>query len=375
MPSYFKIQPNETVTRNITDLNCEIESVIYEEDLSKYPQTALSNFGSDQELLGCAITAQYHNNIHSRIGQKTVNEDGNTILGDMNNASAAPRDPLFWRLHKFIDNISVTRSLIEENKPAVVSANTNDTKAPLVSSQNPFYLSHNPFITGLPIISEGEKSLFGEAGMEAISIEFDESIYGINPGDLVVDGSPATHVNGKGAGPYVFIGFYLPQIGPVNVVLSPGNIKDSTGNQFEGSSWEYILVDPSLDNDKDGLQDGIEVDSLLTDPSDADTDDDNIPDGFEISSTTCLDPFQNDAHIMDITGEIVSEKGLDSDDDGLTNVQEFLNNTDPCPTLQSMQEDLEDKGNSVNGASNMTENTSSMPFALVIREKKYCRRA
>jgi hypothetical protein len=188
-----------------------------------------------------------------------------------------------------------------------------------------------------------------------------------------VEGSPATHVNGSGAGPYVFIGFDSPQIGSMNVILSAGNIKDSAGNQFDGSSWEYILVDPNQDNDKDGLQDGIEVDSLLTDPSDSDTDDDNIPDGFEISSTTCLDPLQNDAHIMDITGEIVSEKGLDSDDDGLTNIQEFLNNTDPCPPLQSMQEDLGDKGNSANDASIRIENISSMPFALVIREKSIVR--
>jgi quinol monooxygenase YgiN len=39
------------------------------------------------------------------------NDDGEAdALGDMNNASAAPRDPNFWCLHKFIDNISVNRS-------------------------------------------------------------------------------------------------------------------------------------------------------------------------------------------------------------------------------------------------------------------------
>lgn len=64
---------------------------------SQYPrqQNALIDFEPDQELLGCALTHPYHNSAHYRIG------------GELGSATTAPKDPIFWRLHKFIDDVSV----------------------------------------------------------------------------------------------------------------------------------------------------------------------------------------------------------------------------------------------------------------------------
>ena len=76
------------------------------------------------------------------------------------------------------------------------------------------------------MITDNEKSLFGISQVPGISAEFDEEVVGVNASDLRVNGSPATRVSGSGSGPYVFIGFESPGIGPVNVTLSPGNISD-----------------------------------------------------------------------------------------------------------------------------------------------------
>jgi hypothetical protein len=49
----------------------------------------------DSNELGAIIT-WWHNAVHGTVG-------GNQ--GDMNNPARAPRDPVFWRFHKFIDNV------------------------------------------------------------------------------------------------------------------------------------------------------------------------------------------------------------------------------------------------------------------------------
>lgn len=83
-------------------------------------------------------------------------------------------------------------------------------------------------------------------------------------------------------------------------------------------------TDPlKADTDEDGLKDGVETndgtfDDLATDtgtnPLNADSDSDTIPDGFE--SENALDPNTNDG-------------AADPDDDGSTNLDEFMNGTDP----------------------------------------------
>ncbi|PXF19318.1 MAG: hypothetical protein CXX76_00095, partial [Methanobacteriota archaeon] len=87
------------------------------------------------------------------------------------------------------------------------------------------------------------------------------------------------------------------------------------------------------DTDGDQIEDGEEVvagdDTFVTDPSNPDSDGDGMPDGWEISYG--LDPFDaSDA------GEDPDDDGWDFDRNGtleprehFTNLQEYLNGTDP----------------------------------------------
>ncbi len=71
--------------------------------------------------------------------------------------------------------------------------------------------------------------------------------------------------------------------------------------------------DSALDPDGDDLSNGDEY-TAGTDPNDDDTDDDGMPDGWEVDND--LDPLADDAV-------------LDPDDDGLTNLEEYGFGTDP----------------------------------------------
>jgi hypothetical protein len=124
------------------------------------------------------LTDPYHDDRHGSIG------------GDMGSTASSPRDPIFWRFHKFIDNISVHRFFRPTTLGAALCA-TTDTVPPRIISQNPFRLY--PYITTLPTISEKEKGLFGVSGVSAISAQFDEPVTGIKPTDFTVNGYPATH--------------------------------------------------------------------------------------------------------------------------------------------------------------------------------------
>ena len=60
-------------------------------------QDELIDFEPDQELLGCVLTHPYHNLRHVAID------------GDMSDPAQAPRDPIFWRYHNYIDEVSEER--------------------------------------------------------------------------------------------------------------------------------------------------------------------------------------------------------------------------------------------------------------------------
>ena len=246
-------------------------------------QTRLADFPANQKLLGCATESPWHNSIHVALG------------GDMRRPSRAPRDPIFWRWHNFVDTISQDR---------------RGLTPPTLVYQSPFRLFH--FITELP----------------SVSITFSEPVTGVTADDLMVNGATAFSVTGSGEGPYVFTGFPDPGFGPVIVEVAPGGIMDLNGELFEGETWEHTLIDSTPDDDADGVSNGEEVDTHLTDPTNPDTDDDGLPDGFEIDNA-CLDPLVDQANPHDMAGNPLPGNA-DTDNDGLTDLEEFFLGSDPC---------------------------------------------
>jgi hypothetical protein len=346
LPSWFMAHPsgNGPVERKPTpDLPCETAdapSVSW----SDKTQDSLNDFEPDKELLGCALTGPYHNSRHVAVG-------GRGEGGDMSVADRAPRDPIFWRLHKFIDDVSDGRddltpfgrignaTLIDAERgrpisvafiekisstaqkdPVTLDQGTstipniaiNDTSPPQIESQSPK--------TDLPFITDK---------LEELGITFNEPVENVVATDLTVNESPATTVSGLGLGPYIFTGFSQPLVGSVNVSLTPGNITDLSENLFKGDSWNYTLVVAKNDGDRDGITDGLEIEELLTDPTSSDTDRDGIPDGFE-ADTDCLNPLVDDSKVVNFIGEVVNSTGKDFDNDGITNVDEFKQQTSPC---------------------------------------------
>jgi hypothetical protein len=352
------------------------EEMDYSQPTSGYPlaQDALNDFEPDQNLLGCALTNPYHDTNHGEIG----GDNG----GDMRLIEHSPRDPLFWRFHKFIDSVSVQRffpplstdtALVEESDIIPL----NDTIPPQIISQNPFREPGR--ITSLPTISENEKGLFGMTGIPALSITFNEPVTGVKPSDFIINGSPATQVRGTGLGPYVFIGFKEPETELVNVAILPGNITDIAGNQFEGSSWNYTLFRDNFDKDRDGLKDGLEIELTLTDPAVADSDGDTISDGIEATSN-CLNPLINDeeeglhmVNIFDVFTDMnmLNETSLDFDKDNSTNVEEIQSKTDPCSANpESLNTGLETDIQPQNSSSSSFNGNSLAvrPFTFIMKK-------
>jgi hypothetical protein len=327
-------------------------------------QDSLNDFESDKELLGCALTHPYHNLRHGAVG-------GND--GDMSYPERAPLDPIFWRLHKFIDSISVAHDGLTPvaltGNVSIIDAARDDlgslefvgnvsmlSEAPLtlhgltplrgidnisestiidrappqIEFQNPQTVV--PFITEMPELSDEEAESLGFgilADQEAISVIFNEPVTDVIADDLTINESPATTVNGQGAGPFIFTGFKPPETGTVNVTLSSGNIQDISGNLFQGESWNYTLSKRTNDNDNDDITNGLEINQFLTDPTIPDTDGDSIPDGFETKSP-CLNALLDDSQVKNFAGKVVNSTGRDFDRDGMTNVEEFQLGTSPC---------------------------------------------
>ena len=67
-----------------------------------------------------------------------------------------------------------------------------------------------------------------------------------------------------------------------------------------------FLVEDNQDKDNDGVEDGLEVNVLRTNPTIADTDNDGIPDGIE-ATTSCLNPLVSDSHSMKISSIGINE--------------------------------------------------------------------
>ena len=121
----------------------------------------------------------------------------------------------------------------------------------------------------------------------------------------------------------------MPEVGIVNVTVLTGNIKDSSSNKFQTQSWKYEMIKANEDTDQDGLNNEEEI-KLLINPTKKDTDGDTLQDKLEVSNT-CLNPLNDDTMVMNMKGEITNSTGIDSENDGLTNIEEVTTtNSNPC---------------------------------------------
>ncbi|MDH5353121.1 MAG: FG-GAP-like repeat-containing protein [Gammaproteobacteria bacterium] len=87
--------------------------------------------------------------------------------------------------------------------------------------------------------------------------------------------------------------------------------RDGISDNLEG---EYLTDATNPDSDGDGISDGDEVFQYFSNPVNGDTDGDGLPDQWEIDFGTQI---------------LVADGTLDLDGDGVTNLVEFINNTNP----------------------------------------------
>ena len=93
----------------------------------------------------------------------------------------------------------------------------------------------------------------------------------------------------------------------------PTNPDSDNDGLTDGQEMLTCSTDPlNPDSDNDGLIDGDEINIYETNPNNRDTDYDTMPDGWEVNNN--LNPLIHDTN-------------LDNDNDGASNITEFMNNT------------------------------------------------
>jgi hypothetical protein len=265
--------------------------------------------------LGCAATIPYHDTIHQRIG------------GDMGTTSFAPRDPIFWRWHTYLNGVS--QEWLAGPSTPLASAPKSSLFARIVNALIPTAIAQSQAGQPQVIYQTPFRLFYYITELPSISVTFSKPVVGVKASDLTVNGSPATQVTGEGAGPYTFTGFRDPGKAAVaNVKIDTGEITDSSGLPFGGDSWKYRLVQRGRDSDGDGLKNEEEASTFLTNPLSRDTDGDGLPDNFEIANS-CLDALENQLHPHDMSGNPLPAK-VDADGDGIPDVAELNAKTNPC---------------------------------------------
>ncbi len=260
-------------------------------DVTGGGQLRLLDYPADRRLLGCAVTEPWHNTVHLLVG------------GDMLNPPTAPRDPVFWRWHRFVDTVNRDRQrlaagglvALDGARPPVIADGGNPAAG--ASTTDAGVLGRGLVPGGAPV-----EAVYVEpfhlhpyvVALERYAVTFDGPVEGVRPSALTVNGAPATAVTGAGAGPYVFAGFAPPPPGAVTVALDRSTIaRARPAGGVAGMpaaaprlspaplQWRYTRVDASADADGDGLANADEVLRALTWPDDADSDDDGLDDAAE----------------------------------------------------------------------------------------------
>ena len=166
-----------------------------------------------------------------------------------------------------------------------------------------------------------------------VTAEFSFPVTGIDPQDLTVNGSSAKEVskrtNEDGKEFYIFTGFANPAYGKVEIELKSDDIRDiKRGRMFTGAKELRFLFDAPKDDDSDGLNNEHEI-QIHTDPLKADTDGDGRPDPYEAKNRACLSPINNEEAEQNNYG-FITPGDNDLDNDGVSNVEEYRQGTDPC---------------------------------------------
>ena len=105
--------------------------------------------------------------------------------------------------------------------------------------------------------------------------------------------------------------------------------------------WGITRAPTEADTDGDGLSDGEEVNTHLTDPTNPDTDGDGLQDGAEvIAGTDPLDPDSDDDNLSDsyevVTRPCLNPLAQDTDEDGVLDDVEVAFGSDPCSAASTL---------------------------------------
>jgi len=111
-------------------------------------------------------------------------------------------------------------------------------------------------------------------------------------------------------------------------------VQDGAGNLTLGT-FVYRLQKISIDDDGDGLSNEDETNLYLTDPDNSDTDGDTLSDGDEINihgsdpllADSDADGMPDDYEVSHALEVLIDDSAQDLDNDGLTNLDEFLAGT------------------------------------------------
>lgn len=158
-------------------------------------------------------------------------------------------------------------------------------------------------------------------------------------GDITIENDSTANINGLIYVPLGTLTINSPNINLNGVIIADKivingssvniNYKDdiaqfigNTSEVYDFSGLEYLPEDWLGDSDEDNLFDIYEK-VIDTDPFDPDTDDDGLPDGYEVI-TLNTDPLEVDT---DENG--ISDADEDFDNDNLSNLGEYQNQTEP----------------------------------------------